>query len=90
MSKARTFIKDRLRVGKWYVIGFPVGVACFALSILSFVAIVDSLSGKGTLFDLDLKINAYTIKVANPGLTAFLGAITHLGGVYLAVMNLII
>jgi len=90
MSKARTFIKDRLRVGKWYVIGFPVGVACFALSILSFVAIVDSLSGKGTLFDLDLKINAYTIKVANPGLTAFLGAISDLGSIYLVVMVAVI
>lgn len=86
MTKAWSFIKDRLRVGKGYRIGLTVGAACFALSILSFVAIVDSLSGKGTLFDLDLKINAYTIKVANPGLTAFLGAISDLGSIYLVVM----
>jgi hypothetical protein len=58
MTKAWSFIKDRLRVGEWYGIGLSVGVACFAHSILSFVAIVDSLSGKGTLFLLDLKINA--------------------------------
>jgi len=90
MTKAWSFIKDRLRVEKGYGIGLPVGAACFALSILSFVAIVDSLSGKGTLFDLDLKINAYTIKVANPGLTAFLGAISDLGSIYLVVMVAVI
>jgi len=90
MTKAWSFIKDRLRVGKGYGIGLPGGVACFALSILSFVAIVDSLSGKGTLFDLDLKINAYTIKVANPGLTACLGAISDLGSIYLVVMVAVI
>jgi len=90
MTKAWSFIKDRLRVGKGYGIGLPGGVACFALSILSFVAIVDSLSGKGTLFDLDLKINAYTTKVANPGLTACLGAISDLGSIYLVVMVAVI
>ena len=90
MTKAWSFIKDRLRVGKRYGIGLPVGVACFALSILSFVAIVDSLSGKGTLFDLDLKINACTIKAANPGLSAFLGAISDLGSIYLVVMVAVI
>ena len=90
MTKAWSFIKDRFRVGKWYGIGFTVGVACFALSILSFLAIVDSLSGKGTLFHLDLKINAYMIKAANPGLTAFLGAITDLGSIYLVVMAAVI
>jgi len=90
MPKAWSFIKDRFRVGKGHGIGIPVGVACFALSILSFVAIVDSLSGKGTLFDLDLKINAYTTKVANPGLTACLGAISDLGSIYLVVMVAVI
>lgn len=86
MSNARTFIKDRFWVGKRYGIGLTVGVACFALSILSFVAIVNSLSGKGTLFHLDLKINTSMIKVANPALTAFMGAITDLGSIYLIVM----
>jgi len=45
---------------------------------------------KGTLFDLDLKINACTIKVANPGLSAFLGAISDLGSIYLVVMVAVI
>ena len=83
-------IKDRFRAGKWYGIGLTVGVACFALSILSFAAIVDSLSEKGTLFHLDLKINAYVIRVANPGLTGFLGTITDLGSIYLVVMVAVI
>jgi undecaprenyl-diphosphatase len=63
-----------------------VGVACCALSILAFIAIVDSLSEKGTLFHLDLTINAYMIRVANPGLTGFLGTITDLGSIYLVVI----
>ena len=67
-----------------------MGVACFALSILSFAAIVDSLSEKGTLFHLDLTINAYMIRVANPGLTWFFGAITDLGSIYLVVMVAVI
>ena len=62
-----------------------MGVVCFALSILSFAAMVDSLSEKGTLFHLDLKINAYMIKVANPGLTGPLGTITGLGNIFLVV-----
>ena len=90
MPKAWGFIKDRFRVGKRYGIGLTVGVACFALSILSFAAIVDSLSEKGTLFHLDLKINAYVIRVANPGLTGFLGTITDLGSIYLVVMVAVI
>jgi membrane-associated phospholipid phosphatase len=90
MPKAWGFIKDRFRVGKWYGVGLTVGVACFALSILSFAAIVDSLSEKGTLFHLDLKINAYVTGVANPGLTGFLGTITELGSIYLVVMVAVI
>jgi membrane-associated phospholipid phosphatase len=90
MPKAWGFIKDRFRVGKWYGIGLTVGVACFALSILSFAGIVDSLSEKGTLFHLDLKINAYVIRVAHPGLTGFLGTITELGSIYLVVMVAVI
>jgi len=90
MTKTRSFIKDRFRVGKWHGMGLTVGLACFALSILSFVAIVDSLDGKGTLFHLDLKTNAYMIKVANHGLTAFLGAITDLGSIYVVLMLAVI
>jgi len=73
MSRVCGFIKDRFRVAKWRGIGLAVGVVCFALSILSFTAIADSLSEKGMLFHLDLKINAYMIRAANPGLTHFLG-----------------
>lgn len=90
MTKAWSFIKDRFRVGKWYGMRLTVGVACFALSILSFVAIVDSLYAKGTLFHLDFKTNAYMTKVATPGLTAFLGAITDLGSIYLVLMLAVI
>ena len=79
------FHKRQVSGGKWYGIGLTVGAACIALSILSFAAIVDSLSEKGTLFHLDLKINAYVIRVANPGLTAFLGTVTDLGSIYLVV-----
>ena len=86
MSKAWDFIKDRFRVGTRDGIGLTVGVACFVLSILSFAAIVDSLSEQGMLFHLDLKINAYVLRAANPGLTGFLGAITDLGSIYLVVM----
>ncbi|MGD0237824.1 MAG: phosphatase PAP2 family protein [Syntrophorhabdales bacterium] len=85
MPKAWDFIKDRFRVGKRYGIGLTMGVACFALSILSFAAMVDSLSEKGTLFRLDLKINAHMIKVADPGLTGFLGTISDLGNIFLVV-----
>ena len=77
------FIKARFRAGKGYGIGLPVGGVCFLLSILSFAAIVDSFSEKGTLFHLDLKINAYMIRVANPALTRFFGTITDLGSIYL-------
>lgn len=90
MPKTWGFIKDRFRAGKWYGIGLTVGVACFALSILFFAAIVDSLWAKGTLFHLDLKINAYMIRVANPGLTWFLGTVTDLGSIYLVVMVAVI
>ena len=90
MTKTWGFINNRFRAGKWHGLGLTVGVACFALSVLSFAAIVDSLSEKGTLFHLDRKINAYAIKVANPGLTAFLGTITHLGSIYLVVMVAVI
>jgi len=90
MPKAWGYINNRFRVGKRHGLGMTVGLACFALSILSFAVIVDSLSEKGTLFHLDLKINAYAIKVANPGLTAFLGTITHLGSIYLVVMVAVI
>ena len=90
MPKVWGFIRDRFRGGKWYGIGLTVGAACIALSILSFAAIVDSLSEKGTLFHLDLKINAYVIRVANPGLTAFLGTVTDLGSIYLVVIAAVI
>jgi membrane-associated phospholipid phosphatase len=90
MPKARGFIKDRFRTGKWSGIGLTVGVVCFALSILSFAAIVGSLSEKGTLFHLDLRINAYVIRVANPGLTRFLGTVTDLGSIYLVVVVAVI
>jgi undecaprenyl-diphosphatase len=90
MLKAWGFIKDRFRVGKRYGIGLRVGLACFALSILSFAVIVDSLSEKGALFHLDLKINAYVTRVANPGLTWFLGIITTLGSIYLVVIVAVI
>jgi len=83
-------IQDRFRAGKWHGTGLAVGVACFVLSILSFATIVDSLSEKGMLFHLDLKINAYVIRVANPGLTGFLGTITHLGSIYLVLIVAII
>jgi undecaprenyl-diphosphatase len=83
-------IKDRFRAGKWHGTGLAVGVACFVLSIFSFATIVDSLSEKGMLFHLDHKINAYVIRVANPGLTGFLGTITHLGSIYLVFMVAII
>ena len=90
MAKARGFIKDRFRVGERYGIGLTVGVACFFLSILSFAAIVDSFSEKGTFFQLDLRINTYLIREANPGLTGFLGIITYLGSIYLVVMVAVI
>jgi undecaprenyl-diphosphatase len=83
-------IQDRFRAGKWHGTGLAVGVACFVLSILSFATIVDSLSEKGMLFHLDLKINAYVIRVANPGLTGFLGTITDLGSIYMVVMVAVI
>ena len=86
MSKAWGFIKDRFRVGKWHGPSLTVGVACFALSILSFAAILDSLSVKGTLFHLDLKINASVIREANPGLTQSLETITTLGNIFLVVL----
>ncbi len=90
MPKAWGFIKDRFRVGKGHGIGLTVGVACFALSILSFAAMVDSLSEKGTLFHLDLQINAYMTKVADPGLTGSLGTITSLGNIFLVVLVAVI
>ncbi len=90
MPKAWGFIKDRFRVGKWHGLGLTGGVAWFALSILSFAVIVYSLSEKGTLFHLDLKINAYMIGVANPGLTGPLETITSLGNIFLVVMVAII
>src|SRR5512135_1927831 len=90
MPKAWGFIRDRFRVGKRYGIGLTISAACFALSILSFAAIVDSLSEKGTLFHLDLKINAYVISAANPELTAVLGTITGLGSIFLVVMVAVI
>jgi membrane-associated phospholipid phosphatase len=90
MSKARGFIKDRFRVGKWRGPGLTVGVACFALSILFFAAIVDSLSEKGTLFHLDLKINTSVIRQANPGLTQSLETITSLGNIFLVVLVAVI
>ena len=90
MPKAWGFIRDRFLVGKRYGMVLTVGVACFALSILSFAAIVDSLSEKGTLFHLDLKINAYVVRVASPGLTRFLGTVTDLGSIYLVVVVAVI
>jgi undecaprenyl-diphosphatase len=90
MPKTWGFIKARFRVGERYGIGLTVGLACFLLSILSFAAIVDSFSEKGTLFHLDLKINAYVIRVANPGLTRFFGTITDLGSIYLVIMVAVI
>ena len=86
MPKTWGFLKTRFRVGERYGIGLTVGVACFLLSIFSFAAIVGSFSEKGTLFHLDLKINAYVIRAANPELTRFLGTITDLGSIYLVVM----
>jgi membrane-associated phospholipid phosphatase len=86
MTKAWGFLKDRLRVGKWHGPGLAVGVACFALSILSFAAIVYSLSEKGTFFHLDLKINASVIREAHPGLTQSLETITSLGNIFLVVL----
>jgi undecaprenyl-diphosphatase len=83
-------IKNRFRAGKWYGTDLAVGMACCALSILAFLAIVDSLSEKGTLFHLDLTINAYVISVANPRLIGFLRTITHLGSIYLVVMVAVI
>jgi membrane-associated phospholipid phosphatase len=90
MPKAWGFIKDRFRAGKRYGIGLTASVACFALSILSFAAIVGSLSEKGTLYRLDLKINTYVIRAANLWLTGFLGTITELGSIYLVVMVAVI
>ena len=90
MPKAWGFIKARFRVGERYGIGLTVGVACFVFSILSFAAIVDSLSERGTLFHIDLKINEYVTRVANPGLTWFLGTITDLGSIYLVVLVAVI
>ena len=90
MPNAWGFIRDRFRIGKWRGPGLIVGVACFALSILSFAAIVDSLSEKGTLFHLDLKINASVIREANPGLTQSLETITSLGNIFLVVMVAVI
>jgi undecaprenyl-diphosphatase len=90
MPKAWGFIKDRFLAEKRYGIGLTVGVACFALGILSFTAIIYSLSEKGTLFHLDLKINAYVIRAASPGLTGFLGTITDLGNIYLVVIVAVI
>ena len=83
-------IQGRVRVGKWYGIGLTVSVACFVLSVLSFAAIVYSLSEKGTLFHVDLTIDAYFVRTANPGLTGFLGTITHLGSIYLVLMVAVI
>lgn len=86
MTKAWVVIKDRFRLGKRCATGRTVGMACFALCLLSFAVIVDSLSEKGTLYHLDLTINAYMIKAATPGLTAFLGAITDFGSIYVVVV----
>jgi membrane-associated phospholipid phosphatase len=85
MIKAWGFIKDKFRVGQRDGIGITAGAACFALSILSFAAIAASLSGKGMLYHLDLKINAYMVKAANPGLTAFWGAITDFGNIFMVI-----
>jgi membrane-associated phospholipid phosphatase len=85
MPKAWGFIKDNSPAGKRYRIGFTVGAVCFAFSILSFAAIIYSLSEKGALFHLDLKINAYAIRGANPGLTGFFGTVTDLGNIFLVV-----
>jgi membrane-associated phospholipid phosphatase len=86
MPKARGFIKDRFRRGKWHGLDLTVGVACFALSILSFALIVYSLSEKGTLSQLDLKINAYVVGAPNPGLTGFLEVITAFGSIYVVAL----
>ena len=86
IPKTWGFLKARFRVRERYGMGLTVGAGCFVLSILSFAAIVDSFSEKGTLFHLDLRINAYMIRVANPALTRFLGTITDLGSIYLVVM----
>jgi membrane-associated phospholipid phosphatase len=86
MPRAWTFIKNRLPAAKKrYGRGPTVGVACFALSILSFAAIFYSLSEKGTLFRLDLTINAYVTRVANPAITGPLETITSLGNIFLVV-----
>jgi membrane-associated phospholipid phosphatase len=90
MPRTWDFIRDRFRVGKWYGIDLTMGVACFVLSILSFMAIVDSLYAKGTLFQLDLKIKAHMIRAANPGLTRLMGAITDLGSIYVVAMVAVI
>jgi undecaprenyl-diphosphatase len=83
-------IKNRFRAGKWNGTDLAVGVACCTLSILAFIAIVHSLSEKGTLFHLDLKVNAYVIRMAHPGLIGFLGTITELGSIFLVVMVAVI
>jgi membrane-associated phospholipid phosphatase len=86
MPKAWGFIEDRFRAAKKrYGRGLAVGVACFALSILSFLAIVVFLSDKGALFHLDLTINAYVTRVAHPGMTWFLANATSLGSIYVVV-----
>jgi membrane-associated phospholipid phosphatase len=85
MPNAWSFIKDGFRAGKWHGVGLTAGAACFAFSMLSFAAIVHSLSQKGILFQLDLEINAYVIKAANPGLTWLLGTVTNLGNIFLVV-----
>ena len=90
MPRAWGFVKGRFRAGKWHGIGLTAALVCFALSILSFVAIVYSLSKRGTLFDLDLTINAYLVRVADPGLPAFLGTLTNLGSIYVVVMVAVI
>ena len=85
MPRAWSSTKDGFPVGRQHGIGLTVGIACFALSILSFVAILRSLSQKGTLFRLDLEINAYMIGAASPGLTTVSGIITDLGNIFLVV-----
>ena len=85
MPKVWGFINDRFQTGKRYGRSLTVGMACFALSILSFAAMFDSLSEKGTLFRLDLTINAYVTRVANPALAGPLETITSLGNIFLVV-----
>ena len=85
MPRAWSSTKDGFPVGRRHRIGLTVGIASFALSILCFVAILRSLSQKGTLFRLDLEINAYTIGTASPGLTTVSGIITDLGNIFLVV-----